>query len=32
VIQAICEGREPGDLTTLEDPAVIEHLRARLEA
>ena len=31
VIQAICEGREPGDLTTLEDPAVIEHLRARLE-
>jgi propionyl-CoA synthetase len=26
-IQAICEGRDPGDLTTIEDPAALEQLR-----
>ena len=25
-IQAIAEGRDPGDLTTLEDPAAIEEI------
>ena len=27
-IQAVCEGREAGDLTTIEDPATLEQLRA----
>jgi propionyl-CoA synthetase len=27
-IQAICEGRDPGDLTTLDDPAALGHIRA----
>jgi propionyl-CoA synthetase len=27
VIQAVCEGRDPGDLTTIEDPMAIEQLR-----
>ena len=27
-IQAICEGRDPGDLTTIEDPAALEQIRA----
>ncbi len=27
-IQAICEGREAGDLTTIEDPAALEAIRA----
>ncbi len=26
-IAAICEGRDPGDLTTMEDPAALEHIR-----
>ena len=26
-IQAICEGRDPGDLTTIEDPAALQGLR-----
>ena len=29
-IQAICEGRDPGDLTTIEDPAALEQIRAAL--
>ena len=29
-IQAICEGRDPGDLTTIEDPAALEQIRAVL--
>jgi propionyl-CoA synthetase len=29
-IQAICEGRDPGDLTTIEDPAALEQVRAAL--
>jgi propionyl-CoA synthetase len=27
-IQAICEGRDPGDLTTIEDPGALEQVRA----
>ncbi len=27
-IQAICEGRDPGDLTTIEDPAALDQIRA----
>jgi propionyl-CoA synthetase len=27
-IQAICEGRDPGDLTTIEDPAALAQVRA----
>jgi propionyl-CoA synthetase len=26
-IQALCEGRDPGDLTTIEDPAALEQVR-----
>jgi propionyl-CoA synthetase len=26
-IQAICEGRDPGDLTTIEDPAALDQIR-----
>ena len=26
-IQAVCEGRDPGDLTTIEDPATLEQVR-----
>ncbi|MDP3618091.1 MAG: AMP-binding protein, partial [Rhodoferax sp.] len=26
-IQAICEGRDPGDLTTMDDPAALQHIR-----
>ena len=29
-IQAMCEGRDPGDLTTIEDPAALEQLKAAL--
>ncbi len=29
-IQAICEGRDPGDLTTIEDPGALEQIRAAL--
>jgi len=25
-IQAICEGRDPGDLTTIEDPSALEQI------
>jgi propionyl-CoA synthetase len=27
-IQAVCEGRDPGDLTTIEDPGALEQVRA----
>ncbi|MDF1485724.1 propionate--CoA ligase [Ramlibacter sp. H39-3-26] len=27
-LQAVCEGRDPGDLTTMEDPAALEQARA----
>ena len=31
-IQALCEGRDPGDLTTLDDPAALAQIRAALDA
>jgi propionyl-CoA synthetase len=31
-IQALCEGRDPGDLTTIEDPTALEQIRAALRA
>jgi len=30
-IQAVCEGRDPGDLTTLDDPSALAQIRQRLE-
>ena len=30
-IQAICEGRDPGDLTTIEDPAALDQIKASLK-
>jgi propionyl-CoA synthetase len=30
-IQAICEGRDPGDLTTIEDPAALDQIKAALK-
>jgi propionyl-CoA synthetase len=30
-IQAICEGRDPGDLTTIEDPSALEQIRNALK-
>ena len=29
-IQALCEGRDPGDLTTIEDPGALQQIRAAL--
>jgi len=29
-IQAICEGRDPGDLTTIEDPTALDQIRAAI--
>ncbi len=29
-IQAVCEGRDPGDLTTLDDPSALEQIKQRL--
>jgi len=29
-IQALAEGRDPGDLTTIEDPAALEQIRGAL--
>jgi propionyl-CoA synthetase len=31
-IQALAEGRDPGDLTTLEDPAALDQIRAAVSA
>jgi propionyl-CoA synthetase len=31
-IQAICEGRDPGDLTTIEDPGALDQVRAAVKA
>ena len=31
-IQAICEGRDPGDLTTLDDPGALTHIRGAVES
>ena len=30
-IQALCEGRDPGDLTTIEDPGALEQIKAALK-
>jgi propionyl-CoA synthetase len=27
-IQALCEGRDPGDLTTIEDPTALDQVRS----
>jgi propionyl-CoA synthetase len=27
-LQAVCEGRDPGDLTTMDDPAALQQVRA----
>ena len=29
-IQAVCEGRDPGDLTTLDDPSALEQIKQRV--
>ena len=26
-IQAVCEGRDPGDLTTMDDPAALQQIK-----
>ena len=31
-LQAICEGRDPGELTTIEDPASLDQIRAVLQS
>jgi len=31
-VQAICEGRDPGDLTTIEDPTALEQIRAAVHS
>jgi len=31
-IQALCEGRDPGDLTTIEDPASLQQIKTALSA
>ena len=31
-IQAVCEGRDAGDLTTMDDPAALEQIRIKLLA
>ena len=31
-IQAVCEGRDPGDLTTMEDPGALQQVRDALSA
>ncbi len=31
-IQAVCEGRDPGDLTTIEDPSALQQVRDALRA
>jgi propionyl-CoA synthetase len=31
-IQALCEGRDPGDLTTIEDPGALEQIKAAVTA
>ena len=31
-IQAVCEGRDAGDLTTMDDPAALQQIRHRLGA
>ena len=30
-IQAVCEGRDPGDLTTIEDPSALQQIRDQVQ-
>ncbi len=30
-IQAVCEGRDPGDLTTIDDPATLQQIKLLLK-
>ena len=30
-IQAVCEGRDPGDLTTIEDPSALQQVKALIQ-
>jgi propionyl-CoA synthetase len=30
-IQALCEGRDPGDLTTIEDPTALDQVRSAVK-
>lgn len=30
-VQAVCEGRDPGDLTTMEDPAALQQIKSLVE-
>ena len=29
-IQAVCEGRDPGDLTTIEDPTTLQQIKSQV--
>lgn len=31
VIQAVCEGRDAGDLTSMDDPGALQQIRDRME-
>jgi propionyl-CoA synthetase len=31
-IQALCEGRDPGDLTTIEDPTALDQIQAAVRS
>jgi propionyl-CoA synthetase len=31
-IQAVCEGRDPGDLTTIEDPSTLQQIKDQVQA
>jgi propionyl-CoA synthetase len=31
-IQAVCEGRDPGDLTTIEDPSTLQQIKEQVQA
>jgi propionyl-CoA synthetase len=31
-IQAVCEGRDAGDLTTMEDPAALQQIKDQVQA
>ncbi len=31
-VQAVCEGRDPGDLTTMDDPAALQQIRDLMTA
>ena len=31
-IQAVCEGRDPGDLTTMDDPAALQQIKDQVQS